>query len=97
MMKVNKTFLPAQSSARSTLFAGEFSKRVTEGTLSPTATGAIALRWRFRVVRDGSRLLISLEMQCMSEGGQNIQQNLERKCNVFSDQYHMEGILSAIH
>ena len=62
--------MPAQSSAMLTLLPGEFSKSSTEGTLSPTATGAIALRWILRLVRDGSCLLTSLEMQCMSEGGQ---------------------------
>ena len=72
-----ETFLPAHSSAKSTLLPGEFSKRATEGILSPTATGAIALRWRLRVVRDGSCLLTSLEMQCMSEGGQDVQ-NIEQ-------------------
>ena len=43
---------------------------MTEGILSPTATGAMAVRWRLRDLREGASCLVtSLEMQCMSEVG----------------------------
>ena len=43
------TFLPAQSSAMLTLVPGLFSNRSTEGTASPTATGAILVMWSWRL------------------------------------------------